>query len=559
MVSTDKIQAIHFILFCLLLNLFQAYTTTLTSDEGYYWFYSQQLEWGYYDHPPMLALLIRLGYDFCPNELGVRLLGIVLNSFSLFFLFELLPKKEISLPVIYGLLLSLPLWSYITFIVFPDTPLLAFSLFFLYSYKRFLEKNDMLSVLGIGLSTALMLYAKYHAVLLVGFTVLSNLKLLKNPKFYLAMFTALIFFLPHLYWQYSYDFPSFKYHLTGRARSLSFKHVPGYVIQQLVAIGPGLIFIPFITRTRYQFEKTLQFIAIGTLSFFLIASLRGMVHFHWTSIAIYPIIILAATYYTKKENRKWFYSLVLPFLFLILILRAYLSFRIFPVNNLNVDYYHGRELWAEDITQIAAVDLVLFENNLREAPLYEFYSGQSGVSLYPGEWKKSQYEIWNYEDSIQGKVVLLLKPKSFSNSTRLDTRMGKTIFYLEQANYSSYQNIHTEFINSMPNIEEDSLLLKLKIINHRNTPLNFEQDEYGLAPKLYCKVEQDGNAYFFYKTLSLEDAILPYSEGVVELKIPSTIGEGKDGVLLFGFDDQKFEPSVNSIRYPLYQIFSSTK
>jgi hypothetical protein len=557
--STDKIRSAYFILFWLTLNLFQAYTTTLTSDEGYYWLYSQQLEWGYYDHPPMLALLIRLGYELCANELGVRLMGILLNSFSLLFFFELLPKKEISLHVAYGLLLSLPLLNYITFIVFPDTALLAFALFFLYSYKQFLEKGDWLSALGIGLATVMLLYAKYHAVLLVGFTVLSNLKLLKHPKFYLAMLMAFVLFLPHLYWQYSYDFPSFKYHLSGRASTISFKHVPGYVIQQLVAVGPGFVFIPFIIKTKNQFEKTLQFIAIGTLGFFLIASFRGMVHFHWTSIAIYPILLLAAPFYTKKENRKWLYRLVLPFLFLILILRAYLSFRIFPVNNLNVDYYHGRELWAEDIAQIAEDDLVLFENNLREAPLYVFYSGKPGISLYPGEWKKSQYEIWNYEDQIQGKAVLLIKPKPFSNSTRLDTRMGKTIFYLKQANYTSYQNIRLELNNWQLNAKEDSLSLNLEILNHRSTPLSFEQDVYGHSHRLYCKIEVEENAYFFYKTLSPENAILPNSTGVVEIKIPSTIWQGKTGEVLFGFDDQKFEPSVNSIRYPLYQIFSSAK
>src|SRR5690242_17839290 len=73
-VSSDsmKIRPFHFFIFWLALNLVQAAFTELTSDEGYYWFYSRSLEWGYYDHPPFIALMVRIGYALFPNELGVR-------------------------------------------------------------------------------------------------------------------------------------------------------------------------------------------------------------------------------------------------------------------------------------------------------------------------------------------------------------------------------------------------------------------------------------------------------------------------------------------------------
>ena len=55
-----------------IINLVQARFTPLNNDEAYYWMYSKYLAWGYFDHPPMIALMIRIGYLFIHNELGLE-------------------------------------------------------------------------------------------------------------------------------------------------------------------------------------------------------------------------------------------------------------------------------------------------------------------------------------------------------------------------------------------------------------------------------------------------------------------------------------------------------
>src|ERR1700676_433527 len=61
------------------LRLAAAAWTPLTFDEAYYWMWSKHLAGGYYDHPPMVALVIRLGTMLAGDtELGVRLVSIVL-------------------------------------------------------------------------------------------------------------------------------------------------------------------------------------------------------------------------------------------------------------------------------------------------------------------------------------------------------------------------------------------------------------------------------------------------------------------------------------------------
>ena len=83
-----------FYLIWLILAIIQAANTELLDDEAYYWTFSQHLDWGYFDHPPMTALLIRAGYWIFPNELGVRLLCILLSTGSIWLLEKMTIRKE---------------------------------------------------------------------------------------------------------------------------------------------------------------------------------------------------------------------------------------------------------------------------------------------------------------------------------------------------------------------------------------------------------------------------------------------------------------------------------
>src|SRR5215471_6958830 len=61
------------------LRLVAAAFTPITFDEAYYWMWSKSLAGGYYDHPPMVAYIIRAGTMIAGDtELGVRLVSILL-------------------------------------------------------------------------------------------------------------------------------------------------------------------------------------------------------------------------------------------------------------------------------------------------------------------------------------------------------------------------------------------------------------------------------------------------------------------------------------------------
>ena len=73
------------------LRLVVAFTLELGNDESYYWLYSQKLRWNYFDHPPMIAVWIKL---FTGNLLlqafpgFIRLGSVVSCALSTWFMYK---------------------------------------------------------------------------------------------------------------------------------------------------------------------------------------------------------------------------------------------------------------------------------------------------------------------------------------------------------------------------------------------------------------------------------------------------------------------------------------
>src|SRR6201991_1048840 len=73
------LNTVLIVLALVVLRLVVAAFTPVTFDEAYYWMWSKHLAGGYYDHPPMVALVIRLGTMIAGDtEFGVRLVSILL-------------------------------------------------------------------------------------------------------------------------------------------------------------------------------------------------------------------------------------------------------------------------------------------------------------------------------------------------------------------------------------------------------------------------------------------------------------------------------------------------
>ena len=120
--------ALALMLLAYLLRLIYCSQIDLLPTEAYYWNYSRHLDFGYLDHPPMVALLIRAGTTaFGNTEFGVRIGALCSSLIAALFMFRLARNLfgEASAWVAVVLLQTLPFFFLSGMVMNPDAPLIA--------------------------------------------------------------------------------------------------------------------------------------------------------------------------------------------------------------------------------------------------------------------------------------------------------------------------------------------------------------------------------------------------------------------------------------------------
>lgn len=225
--STGNDQRILFLLklisgFIILWWLIAAAVLPPVQDEAYYSLWSRWPAWGYFDHPPLVAMLA-IGYGWFSqtippvllplvSRLGTLLLGILTLWVSLR-LFRLAGLKEpkarlAALLLSHGNLMGL-IYGFLTT---PDSALIFCWVLALHEASAALRGQER-RWLTAGLATGLGLLAKY-TMLLIGPVFLWALwqsRQLRRPWPYLGGCLALLVFLPNLLWNYQHDWITLRF------------------------------------------------------------------------------------------------------------------------------------------------------------------------------------------------------------------------------------------------------------------------------------------------------------------------------------------------------------
>lgn len=427
-----------------LLGLLQSIFTELQDDEAYYWVFSRYLDWGYFDHPPMIALLIKMGTTLFGGEVGVRIVPLLLNTATLYITEKLTEKKEPLL--FYAIALSVAVLQISGFVAVPDIPLMFFTALFLRLYRKFLQQETWVNTILLGLAAAALLYSKYHGVLVIFFVLLSNLKLLQKAKLYVAGLMALLLFVPHLYWQLQHNWISFRYHLfESNVNPYKFSYTTDYILGQLLLAGPlaGFILWPaaFIYRSKNNFDRALKFTAVGFFLFFLLSTLKGKVEPNWTAPAIIPVMVLAHQFLLNKTGwRKWLLRLLPVTLILVFAFRVIMVVDLVPAQAI-VERYHAWKGWPQEMKKRTEGLPVVFNNSYQRASKYWFYTGQMTYSLNKFDDRRNNYNFWPVEDSLLGKPVYILDIYDLHDKEDSIKTPLYTVGYKYDSSYNSFAKI----------------------------------------------------------------------------------------------------------------------
>lgn len=511
-----------------LLNIIQSAATGLLDDEAYYWVYSRFPDWGYFDHPPMVALLIKAGYALFPTEFGVRVLFAVMSAGSVWLIQKLLSIKDHLL--YYTIMLSMGLLQIGGIIAIPDTPLLFFTVLFFLVYKKFLKPQGFLLSILLGLTMALMLYSKYHGVLIIFFTLISNPKLFTRIYIYIAGITGLLLLSPHLYWQYTNGFPSVQFHLLERnAPGYKIIYTLEYVLGQLLLAGPLATVIlwwaAFRKKPADRFERALKVTMVGIYVFFFITTLKGRVEANWTIPAFVPLIVLSHQFLLDKFNaRRWLSRLAVVTIALVFCVRIYTMVDLSPHIRFKEDEYHSNAEWTAAIKQQAGGLPVFFTDSYQRAAKYWMYSGDTAFSLNTVDYRRNNYNFWSLEDKFMNKRVYAIyqgKKQDYyhdSIATAKGIYLGRVI-----EKYFSFSRIRIIPKNSLK-VENGVVQVPLKIISDEGMLKNI-QAPYDSLHICFTVYEKDSVIRNIPTNLTL--GMIKSREELLPVKFPVDLPTGK--------------------------------
>ena len=432
MQSRERIVLLLFTLFNIVANNF----IPLYSDETYYWMWSKRLALSYFDHPPMVAYLIKATTLFGDSALEIRLAAPLLMAGTVYLLYRLAKTifdDRTALYTFYILLTSFLLQGSSTLMT-PDIPLIFFWALTLFCAYRYLEGGEKSYALWMGLSAGALMLSKYTGVLLPAslglYVLLYRPKLLLDRYLYYAIFLCVLMFLPVIYWNDLHDFISFKFQLGhGIAEEKVFhpEYFFKFIGEQLVLFHP-LYLLPLlylIVRDRDIFSRKKIFLLIPflfTLSFFIYFAAFKKANAQWAAPAYLSASILLGYYLSRISQRRavtFIAAAGIVTLAAVLVVKTPLGDVIPAVKNFKARAVKinnfDKEIKALDL-DIDSYDYILIDDYHGTDAAYYFRKFDNVLVVTPERF--SNFNIWRYEDL---NISLNSAPKSLP-------KLGKCLY-----------------------------------------------------------------------------------------------------------------------------------
>jgi hypothetical protein len=303
----------------LLLTLLTAGRYGFYGDELYYVACSKNLDFGYVDHPPLVAFLGLLSRQFFGETLiGLRFLSGLAGAGTVL-LSALLTRKlgggtfaqsvaalSISFAVAFP-----ALSSFFSMNPVDITLVTAFLVLFLET----IEKPTPLRWISLGIVLGIGLLNKY-TFLVLGFSLLVSLvvtkqwSLLKMPWLYVSGLIGVLMFAPHVLWQINHDWPTLEFMRNAtqyKNLSLSLVELSGQLVLGLNPLTLPLWTAGLIGLLLYGPLKPFRFLG-WTVTVYLVVYMTQNSKFYYL-LPAFPVLLSTGAIlferFAQRFSRRW--------------------------------------------------------------------------------------------------------------------------------------------------------------------------------------------------------------------------------------------------------------
>ncbi len=321
----------------------------LSVDEAQYWDWSNNLEFGYFSKPPLIAWLIAsTTYFFGNAEWSIRLASPILHFMTTIIIW-LIAKKIYNKKVANFIALTwttIPLISFGSLVISTDTPLLLFWSLSIFTLLKTLESNNIIWPILLGISIGLGFLTKYAAlyfIIILFFLILFNQRFKENiSKLIVSIFTFLILCSPNLYWNYVNDLSTFNhtaYNANLNSISINYIEVIKFVTSQLIVCGlfflTAYILKVINIKPHNKNEFLLICFSLPILIIIMIQSFLKTSNANWAATAYPGVIILIGSFIYKKENKFFLnlikFNLMFNFCIFLFLTKVFITGSFYPI------------------------------------------------------------------------------------------------------------------------------------------------------------------------------------------------------------------------------------
>lgn len=363
-------------------------------DEAYYWVYSKNIALSYFDHPPLIAYIIRL-FSFLPiSEFFVRLPAVLINTSTCIVAYFLAKKifNRLTGEIVLLLYIASPFIEGSFFLITPDVPLLFFWILTLYClYIGFFENNKKYLYIA-GLCCGFALLSKYIAFLLLPSTLVfllfsnNHRKLLVKKDVYLSLLIMILIFSPVIIWNYQYNWVSFLFQFHHGVNTSHFKitfdnlfdYLSGQILISNFILFFSLIFFLYKDYKIIFTDEKLKFLFIFFIIpfvVFLYFSFTKHMEANWAIVSyISGYILLARLLIVHNKLNIIKYSLIVIIIVFILFKTMILWFPTILYDKVpNLKQFTGNQILIEKFSKEINNDSIIFACDYGDAAKLSFY------------------------------------------------------------------------------------------------------------------------------------------------------------------------------------------
>ncbi len=315
--------------------MLMACSLELGNDEVYYQTYALHLQWNYFDHPPMVALLIRFTTFnlFFHQEFFIRLGSILCAAAGTWMIFIIGRRiKNARTGWISAILYNTSFYTSViagTFIL-PDSPQVLFWSISVYLMIRILDeessnKHRSVFYILLGICAGACIMSKVHGVFLWlgfgGYIIFHRRDLLKSYMLWISGAITLLIIYPIYKWNNENHFITYNYH-QGRISFWGIKPDLDHLLQQVLGsvfynnpVNFILYVITLVAIARGKIKKLPKeyplflWLSLPLILVLLWTSVFNETLPHWSGPAYLSLMLLAASRLDEQSgiriNAKW--------------------------------------------------------------------------------------------------------------------------------------------------------------------------------------------------------------------------------------------------------------